>query len=107
MHYTYGGLCQQQGESAFQLISLGHSKSKQECYNKCCKKEGCHVSLVTGKNCFGIRCEHSDLCKAIVEQLSNFEGHRVDKRSLLDHHQHISNAKSGHKSGIILILCII
>ena len=81
---TSSGLCQQQAQSAFQLISLGNADSKEDCYNHCCKRKECHLSILSHRRCFGISCPHKNLCKAITEQLIKFEGHRVDKRSLSD-----------------------
>ncbi|XP_065655378.1 uncharacterized protein LOC100197733 isoform X8 [Hydra vulgaris] len=75
------GLCQQQAQSAFQLLSLGNAYSKEECFNHCCKRKECQISILNQRRCFGINCSNKNLCKVITEQLINFKGHRVDKRS--------------------------
>ncbi|XP_066931255.1 uncharacterized protein [Clytia hemisphaerica] len=76
--------CTQQKRNAFKFNLLGHSRSKNKCYQRCCLREGCHLPIFspTTHQCYGVTCAHKQLCHFIGNQLKGFAGHRVDKRSL-------------------------
>ena len=40
--------------------------------------------MQTKHHCYGIVCAKKELCQVILEQLKNFQGHRVDKREAED-----------------------
>ena len=77
-------LCEQQADSAFRFLRIGNTDDKENCYNLCCQHKECEVAIHSRNICFGIHCARKEVCNLISEQLSSFEGHRVDKRSTDD-----------------------
>lgn len=97
------GLCQQQAASSFHFTGLGQVSSKTECYELCCQSDDCHMSILDGRKCYGVTCAKKEQCKSIVQDLSQFQGHQVNKRSLFYFlHQEDKVAKKHRKKGTLL-----
>lgn len=77
-------LCEQQAESSFRFLRIGNTESKERCYDLCCQHKQCQVAIQSGTSCFGLHCARKEVCNLVSEQLAQFEGHRVDKRSIDD-----------------------
>ena len=97
------GLCQQQAASSFHFTGLGLVSSKSGCYELCCQSDDCHISILDGRKCYGVTCAKKEQCKSIVQDLLQFQGHQVNKRSLFYFlHQEDKVARKHRKKGTLL-----